>query len=946
MAIVLEVVLGAAAYVSGMADIILDASIKGMAILLVAYGVASALRNRSAASRHLVWSTAVVGVLALPLVRAVAPEWRVPGLSLSLTGEPAMEPGEAAVVGEDLERAVPLPSVPVTYRAGVTRPLERPEGAASGLPAGQPATAAEPAREHAAIKSLEQTELGAGPEALGWRSWVLLVWLSGAVAVSVWIAIGLVRAHWLARAATPITTGPVADLVDCLSDELNLTMPVTLLQSPKSVMPMTWGLRPKVLIPCEAGEWTDARLRAVLLHELAHVKRLDYQTQLLARLATVLYWFNPLVWMAASRMRFERELACDDRVLNTGSRPSDYASHLLDIARSLKTGALMSVSGIAMARRSHLTERLLAVLDVKRHRAIVTRKATAVAWGSAACFILPVAGAVPGGGDSVSSEAQSSSDSLATSQIRPVSTAEPAGLTPQWVGMAADLRSPTGQGCDWYSREGGSSTSMRVNDDDVEIRIRRGDCRLDIEITGDVEFNDAETDVTGLARGGRLEIEEREGTVRRRIEMELGGDGSLQRRWFVDGEERPYGDEARDWLADIIPLLFRRAGLQAEERAERILARSGVDGLLQEISQIPSDHTARIYYGVLLTQADLDESQIRRIVRQAGSEIDSDYELAQLLIEVAESHPIDEAVMIAYVEAAENIDSDYEQRRVLDAVLSRSELSLDVYRAVLELAVEIDSDYELAELLLGLLDNRPLDETLTPEFFAALATLDSDYEHRRVLQSVLQRGAPSRAVLDLALESAARLDSDYELSELLIEVGRLYPVDETIPDSYLDAATSLESDYQLHRVLAVRLERGDLQPEALDQVLEAAATMDSDHELAELLIALTQTYEVDDTIRPAFFRAVGSLDSDYEISRVLRGLLESGSVTEETVAAILSSALEIDSDYELATLLVEVSSSYRIGERLRPMYMEAANNISSRYERNRALAALVEGGGE
>ncbi|MEJ2239835.1 MAG: hypothetical protein P8X82_16205, partial [Gemmatimonadales bacterium] len=74
-------------------------------------------------------------------------------------------------------------------------------------------------------------------------------------------------------------------------------------------------------------------------------------------------------------------------------------------------------------------------------------------------------------------------------------------------------------------------------------------------------------------------------------------------------------------------------------------------------------------------------------------------------------------------------------------------------------------------------------------------------------------------------------------------------------------------------------------------------------------------------------------------------LLESGDVTEETVAAILNSARAIDSDYELASLLVAVAHGYRINERLRSMYMEVADDISSRYERNRALAALVEGGG-
>jgi len=932
VAISFDALLGAVTDLSGFADVILDVSIKGAAVLLVAYGLTWALRNGSAAFRHLVWSMAVLGVLVLPAIRAIAPEWRVPGTTRLVSAATDSERGALRPAsGFHAETLQPRAESPVLR-----------EGSGVGVAESQPSEIAVLPPAEPVARSVTPLSVGAmADDSLGWKSWALLIWLAGALGVVGWMAAGLFRAHWLARSATTIAVGPLADLVDSLSEELGLRRPVTLLQSQRSVMPMTWGLRPKLLIPHEATEWTDERLRAVLLHELAHVKRLDYQTQLLARVATVFYWFNPMVWVAARKMRVERELACDDRVLNTGSRPSDYASHLLDIARSLKTGTLMSVSGIAMARRSHLSERLLAVLDATRRRAVVTRKAAVAAWGGAACLVLPVAGAVPGSGESAPTDHPRQSLS-ASAPAEPVSAAEPIAFPA--VPMASSPLFVPDQGCDWYDREGGSSTSMSVNDDDVEIRIRRDDCRLDVEISGEVEFNDAETDIVGLARGGRFEVEEREGRARRRIEIQVGRDGSLERRWFVDGDEQPYGDDARDWLADIIPLLFRRAGLQAEERAERILKRSGVEGLLQEISLIPSDHTARVYYGVLLTQADLDESQIREIVRQAGREIDSDYELAQLLVEVAESHPVDEAVMVAYVEAAGNIDSDYEQRRVLTAILNRSELSLDVYRAVLQLATDIDSDYELAELLIGLLDNKPLDETLTPEFFAAVATLDSDYEHRRVLQNVLQRGAPSQAILDLALESAVHLESDYELAELLIEVGQLYPTDQTIPDAYLDAAKSLDSDYELHRVLAVRIERGDLQPRSLNQVLEAAGTMDSDHELAELLITLTGSYHIDEAIRPAFFRAVGDLDSDYERSRVLKELLQVGDLTEETVAAILGSAVEIDSDYERASVLVEVAHSYRISERLRAMYVEAANDISSKYERNRALAALVDGG--
>jgi hypothetical protein len=148
---------------------------------------------------------------------------------------------------------------------------------------------------------------------------------------------------------------------------LGLERPIILLQSKDDLMPVTWGWwRPIVLLPVEADEWSLARRRVVLLHELAHIKRRDCATQLVAHLACSFYWFNPLVWYAARRMCIERERACDDLVLNRGCKPSDYAGHLLEIAQNFRR--VPQVAAIAMARSSNLEGRITALMDSNRSR--------------------------------------------------------------------------------------------------------------------------------------------------------------------------------------------------------------------------------------------------------------------------------------------------------------------------------------------------------------------------------------------------------------------------------------------------------------------------------------------------------------------------------------------------------------------------------------------------
>ena len=796
---VLSTVLALVSWWSGASAWLLDVAIKGVVLLLVASTVVLVLRKASAATRHLVWCAAVCGLLVLPVISMIVPKWTVPGL----TGFPTIT--ELAKMSQPEPVAVP---------SFVTENTVAPAVDERGLMTGGESVAVPAAPSDVERSTVEGPTVAFWSGSLDWSLLLSGIWLVGVSIVLTWVLGGLIRSWWLVRSAHEVVDGPLAGLFDGFSEELDLAGRVTLLQSESGTMPMAWGIRPRIVLPYEANDWTDARLRAVLLHELAHVRRCDFATQLVARFASTVYWFNPLVWVAVHRMRVEREHACDDHVLKTGSKASDYASHLLDIARSTNSRSFASAGGVAMARRSRLSDRLLAVLDDKRRRATVTPRMAAAACARAACFVLPVGGASAGSGAEPSVPAISESvrqplgqlaavvdvPSEATTEVRRATTTAP-------VIFPAAIEAPTGfdQGrCDWYARSANTSTWMNGEDDDYQVRISMDDCRLEVEVVGEVFFNDNETDIVDLSRRGYFEMEEREGRSRRRISIEPGDGGQLERRWFVDDDERTYDQEASNWLSEMIPLLFRRIGLQAEERAGRILDRLGPDGVLQEISQIPSDYIARRYYQVLLTDGDLDATQLRSIVRQAGNELESDYELAELLIAILHRHPVDEA--------------------------------------------------------------------LTREFFDAVHTLDSDYEHNRVLKVALHEGAPNLAVLDLSLESATHIDSDYERAELLLEVARLYPVEQDIPPSYLVAAQSLGSDYELCRVLKSLIAHQQLSEGALDAVMDAALTLDSDYELANLLIAVAEEHTIDGELRTRFLDVADAISSDHERGRVLAAL--------------------------------------------------------------------------
>jgi beta-lactamase regulating signal transducer with metallopeptidase domain len=103
------------------------------------------------------------------------------------------------------------------------------------------------------------------------------------------------------------------------------------------------------------------------LHELAHVRRLDALSTLISRLACALHWYNPLVWLAAQRVRTLQERACDDAVLRAGAMPSEYAQFLLDVAAHMSGMSRPTRLAMGMAH-SPLRSRIVAILDPRATR--------------------------------------------------------------------------------------------------------------------------------------------------------------------------------------------------------------------------------------------------------------------------------------------------------------------------------------------------------------------------------------------------------------------------------------------------------------------------------------------------------------------------------------------------------------------------------------------------
>jgi beta-lactamase regulating signal transducer with metallopeptidase domain len=273
--------------------------------------------RQTASARHLVWTAAFAALLALPLLVAVMP---------------------SAVL-------FTLPSAPV----------------AEAMPLETGSIAVTPASAPAAVQDGFQFDLDDAVQTL------FAIWAIGFGALALRGLVARVFLYRLRRDSTahPFDDSELPELASGRRYDLRI--------SNTEIGPVTWGVvRPVVLLPQKSLTWPYERLQAVLRHELAHVARRDSLSQMLARVASALYWPNPLVWLAARRLTSEAEMAADDAVLVSGMMASDYASELLHIAGEFRARDLALAMPLSMAAPSALEARLKSVLAPTLKRSGVT----------------------------------------------------------------------------------------------------------------------------------------------------------------------------------------------------------------------------------------------------------------------------------------------------------------------------------------------------------------------------------------------------------------------------------------------------------------------------------------------------------------------------------------------------------------------------------------------
>ena len=566
--------------------------------------LAWSLRRGSAATRHALWTATFGLLLALPLASRWMPDWELGILPRSTrTAASATGPTTAATV------AVIAPTTDLAPEPAVAGPpawtTEPASAAFAPLSTGESGALVGPVETASAV-------LPSGSTArLPWSSVLWGLWGLGAIAALASVLIGHLRLRRLVRRGAVVRDPVWLGQVDDLRMRLGIDRPVTLVVDPAIGAPMTGGARsPVILLPDDATEWTPERRRVVLMHEIIHVRRRDALRQVLGRIALAVYWFHPLSWLASRQAAASRELACDEEVVALGTRPSEYAALLLEMADRRSTPPALC---LPMVQPSQLERRLMSILDPKRpHRSSF---ATGAALAALAAFGISAAVAQPV--PRPAAPAQEASPEpvpaplpapAATVGPRPGPALEPAAPAPRAEVFPEALAEPRfapggpsrtepplpralpatpgrpspsalppapepvralsialpqeatcrvegmrGSFSGSYSSDRGRSEIAGSYDGDRIIQMYDEDVRFCMRAHGDVDLSDNWSAVESI-RGDGWVVLESESDVLRRLVITRGA-GDFDYEFSIDGRDAPYDAQAREWHDAMLSVL-------------------------------------------------------------------------------------------------------------------------------------------------------------------------------------------------------------------------------------------------------------------------------------------------------------------------------------------------------------------------------------------------------
>ena len=349
---------------------------RALALACAAALALAVFRAKTTSVRLFAWTAVLYAALAMPLLGWILPA--VPVATPAFLQFPATQPAPNTAQSSQLLASADVPSAASRVFIARNAPVK---GTSTGTMAGTTAGKIDLLVSAQTLQSrqtplLAETPLAAAAPsasrpsllaAVPWDAVAVGIYLAVAILLLARFLVGLALGRRLIRASQALDDSRLGLRLASRAYAAGLATVPRVAESEIISVPVTMGaLRSRILLPADWRDWDDAKLDAVVAHEISHVARRDALTQRISLLHRAIFWFSPLAWWLDRHLADLAEQASDEAALSCGADRTDYAKTLLGFFEALQAApGRVWWQGVSMAKAGQAEERVDRILAWK-----------------------------------------------------------------------------------------------------------------------------------------------------------------------------------------------------------------------------------------------------------------------------------------------------------------------------------------------------------------------------------------------------------------------------------------------------------------------------------------------------------------------------------------------------------------------------------------------------
>ncbi|MFY0591730.1 hypothetical protein [Roseivirga sp.] len=458
-----------------------------------------------------------------------------------------------------------------------------------------------------------------------------------------------------------------------------------------------------------------------------------------------------------------------------------------------------------------------------------------------------------------------------------------------------------------------TSTTVSVKNGSSRYTHKSGSQSLNVEYEGDIEFTEDDKSIKSISKRGYIFFRKTSFGKRKEILAEPNSDGTISYEYRVGRRVQEWGKEAEEFLADVLIQVIRTTAIGAESRVDRFYKKGGLDGVLDEVSEIRNDHISHVYLKLLLGNYDLNDKELEKVAAFVPRALDNDHYISEVFKDHSEKFLKTEKSTEAFLAATSRMKNDHYVSMILKEAM-REDLSEKATIRVLQAADKMGNDHYKVNVYKDLLDRRDLNDNLINEIVKSAADINNDHYATTVLKEALDRPNLSDKAFENLMGAVSNIGNDHYVTETFRSMLNNREVSDKVVEAIMEKLKYMKNDHYKNMIVKDLFENQDVSEKYFDSILGTVEDMKSDNYASQILTEILKEQELTDSDYAKVLDRVADIDSDHYKVNILKKVLDQRDLKKVHLLNALKTTASIGSDYYKSEVLKRACDAVSEGD--------------------------------